>query len=64
MFIVSKVSFSHDLKDAYVSEDGKIKVSVKPADTPKCARCWSHSDTVGTNSEHPAVCDRCAEALS
>ncbi len=64
MFIVSKVFFSDDLKEAYVSEDGKVKVSVKPADAPKCSRCWIHSETVGKDAAHPEVCARCAEALS
>ena len=64
MFIVSKVSFADDLTEPYISEDGKIKVSVKPSEAQKCARCWTHSDTVGNNAEHPEICARCAEALS
>lgn len=63
-FIVSKVSFDDNLTDAYVSEDNQIKVLIKSADTPKCQRCWIHSDTIGQNHEHPEVCSRCAEALS
>lgn len=62
-FIVSKIVFTEDLEDPYVSEDGKIKVSVKPATDPKCERCWTHSDTIGKNKNHPTVCARCAEAL-
>ena len=30
----------------------------------KCARCWSFSDTVGSDPAHPDVCKHCAEALS
>lgn len=64
MFIVSKaVVVTGELKKAYVSDDGSIKVSVKPAAAPKCARCWSHSDSVGLDETHTEVCARCAEAL-
>ncbi len=62
-FIVSKVSFDNNISDYYESEDGKIKVLIKAADTPKCARCWIHSDTIGNDKNHPEVCSRCAEAL-
>ena len=65
MFIVSKVIVTtDDLNDAYTSEDGSIKVKVSPCNEPKCARCWTHSNTVGQNAEHTEVCARCAEALS
>ena len=65
MFIVSKATVTtDDLNDAYSSEDGSIKVKVSPCNEPKCARCWTHSNTVGQNTEHREVCARCAEALS
>ena len=65
MFIVSKATVTTDyLNDAYSSEDGSIKVKVSPCNEPKCARCWTHSNTVGQNTEHREVCARCAEALS
>jgi CAAD domains of cyanobacterial aminoacyl-tRNA synthetase/Zinc finger found in FPG and IleRS len=43
-------------------EGGKIGVTT--ADGVKCDRCWNYSDTVGHNTEHPTVCDRCVDALS
>ena len=65
MFIVSKATVTTDnIDNAYTSEDGSIKVKVAPCNEPKCARCWTHSDTVGKNAEHTEVCARCAEALS
>ncbi len=64
LFIVSKVNFVDKLEDAYTSEDGTVSVAVKACEDEKCARCWIHSDTVGSNSEHPTVCSRCAEALA
>ena len=43
-------------------EGGKIGVTT--ADGVKCDRCWNYSDTVGRNTEHPTVCDRCVDALA
>ena len=40
-----------------------LKVSVLPAEGHKCERCWIYSDEVGTDSEHPTLCKRCAEAV-
>ena len=41
---------------------GKIGVT-KVAGT-KCDRCWNYADTIGHNSEHPTICDRCVDALA
>jgi isoleucyl-tRNA synthetase len=30
---------------------------------PKCERCWRHSHSVGQNSTHPTLCDRCTAAV-
>lgn len=40
------------------------KIGVTTADGVKCDRCWNYSDTVGQNTEHPTVCDRCVDALA
>ncbi|WP_444318056.1 zinc finger domain-containing protein, partial [Megasphaera sp.] len=29
-----------------------------------CERCWIHSDTVGSDPNHPTLCARCAAVLS
>jgi len=29
----------------------------------KCSRCWTMSETVGDNAEHPEVCNRCVEVI-
>ena len=44
------------------SEAGKIGVTT--AEGVKCDRCWNYSSTVGHNTEHPAICDRCVDALA
>lgn len=64
MFIVSKAEVvTEHIENAYISEDKTIKVLVKPCNAKKCARCWTHSDTVGKNEDNLEVCERCAEAL-
>ena len=39
------------------------KVTISKASAAKCARCWRHRDTVGTNTAYPDLCDRCAGAV-
>jgi len=41
-----------------------ISVDVTKADDEKCERCWNYRPTVGTQSQHPTLCDRCIEAVS
>ena len=55
-FIVSKVELNEDT-------DGELKVTVSKAKGEKCERCWAYSDTVGTSSEHPTLCARCAAVI-
>ncbi|MFP3869909.1 MAG: isoleucine--tRNA ligase [Syntrophobacteria bacterium] len=66
VFIVSRVR----LQDAE-SLDGGIKagtipgmlIQVEPASGKKCARCWVHHESVGTDREHLEICSRCLEEL-
>jgi len=44
-------------------ENGKSDVTVKIADGQKCERCWMYSTTVGQNSNHPTICERCISEL-
>ena len=68
LFIVSEVivkecaSFSGD--QGLVSDvDLGIMVDVAKASGEKCERCWNYRATVGSDSEHPTLCDRCLEAV-
>ncbi|MDX9746334.1 MAG: isoleucine--tRNA ligase [Syntrophales bacterium] len=67
LLIVSQLQFvdREQLTDPTVSEaiDG-LMISVSKAKGQKCDRCWIYSPTVGMNSEHPAICARCAETVS
>lgn len=56
-FIVSEV----ELVQANTQE---LAVKIEKAAGQKCERCWSYSETVGKNSEHPTICARCASVLN
>jgi isoleucyl-tRNA synthetase len=38
--------------------------TVAQTTAPKCERCWRHRESVGQNSAHPTLCDRCAAAIT
>ena len=54
IFIVSQV----ELKKAE-----KNHVEVQKADGVKCERCWNYSATVGKDTAHAALCERCVTVL-
>lgn len=39
--------------------DGELSISVEKAEGEKCERCWTISKTVGQNSTHPTLCEKC-----
>ena len=45
------------------TEFAGVTIEVKASDAPMCPRCWTRTRTVGTDSDHPALCARCAAAL-
>jgi isoleucyl-tRNA synthetase len=50
--------------DAHRVEDvDGVAVVVETASGEKCERCWKVLDEVGSNSDHPTVCNRCADAV-
>lgn len=56
-FIVSEVEL---VKDDSANE---LKISISHASGEKCERCWCFSKYVGTNKEHPTLCERCANIM-
>ena len=54
LFLVSEV----ELKSG-----SAVQATIGPASGQKCARCWTYSKAVGLSKKHPALCDRCAEAV-
>ncbi|WP_440448216.1 isoleucine--tRNA ligase [Ruminococcus sp.] len=54
-FIVSAVEI--------VENDGELEIVAEKATGEKCERCWIISETVGKDSEHPHLCERCCNIL-
>ena len=68
LFIVSQVAVNRiaDVpSEDLVATDSSlgITVSVETAEGRKCERCWNYRPEVGADTEHPALCDRCLEAI-
>lgn len=40
-----------------------IGIIVSKADGIKCVRCWNYSGSVGSDKEHPLICDNCLKAI-
>ncbi|MFQ5585303.1 MAG: isoleucine--tRNA ligase [Thermodesulfobacteriota bacterium] len=40
-----------------------LKMVVEKARGKKCERCWNYSESVGADSGHPTVCERCRNVL-
>jgi isoleucyl-tRNA synthetase len=55
IFICSDVKLSR-------SDDG-VKVSVKKSANKKCERCWNLRETVGRDTIHPSLCNRCTDVV-
>ena len=54
MLIVSK---------AAVRAGDALAVQVRTAQGGKCERCWKVLSSVGTGSDHPTLCSRCAAVV-
>ena len=66
IFIVSKASMKKGEKPAGAFESNIIdglSILIEPATGEKCERCWKHETSVGTDTEHPAICSRCHDAI-
>ena len=62
VFIVSQVEIAEG-EGAFKGDVEGLSVSVAKAEGEKCERCWIYSDTVGSDSQHPTLCSRCAGVL-
>jgi len=47
-------------------EKGVVETTVSAQKSPhkKCQRCWNYWPSVGANSQHPDICERCAKVIS
>ena len=51
------------LSDLTIRQGAEASASVAKTAYKKCARCWRHRLAVGTNKEHPDLCDRCESVV-
>jgi len=65
-FLVSSLQLSDDPPpDAYESVAVKgLRIRVERAAGSKCQRCWNWSESVGTFSDIPEVCDKCYNVVT
>ncbi|MBF0103335.1 MAG: isoleucine--tRNA ligase [Desulfobacterales bacterium] len=66
IFIVSQVELAASpLSDAlFTSTDIQgLTIRIAKANGQKCARCWCYDTTVGDNTTHPTICNRCVDSL-
>lgn len=67
IFIVSKVELGNLAdrpSDAITLENiPGVFVVVRAAEGGKCERCWIIEDTVGLDTEHPTLCNRCSNVI-
>ena len=42
----------------------QLYVKVAKSDYSKCVRCWRFRQSVGSNAQHPGLCERCVEVVS
>ena len=64
-FIVSSVNavLDNDLTEGEEYLNGKIHINVAKADGEKCIRCWLVVKNIGSNNNHPELCERCADIV-
>jgi len=66
LLIVSQLQLADErgIVKPYASEEIKgLFVGVEKARGVKCERCWIYEESVGTNEQHPTVCNRCLPNL-
>ncbi|MFD2208752.1 isoleucine--tRNA ligase [Virgibacillus halophilus] len=62
LLIVSEAAIADKDEKAEKYRHTAVKVEKHPGE--KCERCWVSSDSVGTDHNHPTLCERCAEVVS
>lgn len=63
ILIVSDVNVVSSGEGEMKGDFESISITVGKATGHKCERCWVYSDTVGKNSEHPTLCERCISVI-
>jgi isoleucyl-tRNA synthetase len=65
IFIVSEVKLDRKITNVAVKSElmKHLWIECKVSQHKKCERCWNYRESVGTNKEHPLICDRCVTAI-
>ena len=65
LFITSETRCLRSDGEGYGSEAFPgVTIAVTAAETPRCARCWTHSSAVGGDRRYPELCARCAGVVA
>jgi len=61
LFIVSQVEVEEPSGTSGIGAEGtpSVIVRVEKARGEKCQRCWNYSERVGSDKDHPTLCERC-----
>ena len=60
VFITSQAKLVKD-DDGESTDIEGLKLTINASDAEKCERCWHYREDVGSNSDHPTICNRCVE---
>ena len=63
VFMVSEFELIKGNNGEFKGDIEGVSFTAKHAEGEKCARCWSFTNDVGADSEHPSVCARCASVV-
>ena len=58
---IKPISDLVDKDDIISTEMEGLKVKVTKTDYIKCQRCWHHVENIGSNKDHPNICNRCLQ---
>ena len=50
--------------DSHTLAEGAIAVRAERTEATKCVRCWHRREDVGTDTDHPELCGRCASNVA
>ncbi|MDA3899768.1 MAG: isoleucine--tRNA ligase [Spirochaetes bacterium] len=59
---VAQVTITTEANDTFYEMDN-LKIAITQFNGEKCVRCWNYFENLGSDAEHPELCDRCASAV-
>jgi isoleucyl-tRNA synthetase len=51
------------ISEVKLQSSSELKIKADKSSYQKCARCWNYWQSVGSDSEYPDICSRCAEVV-